>query len=109
MTEHPDDDWGGMDTGSERGAPGEHLPEPPLTEDEQRLLEELQRPVEGQAVTAVEDSPAAVEAVEDDSPLPVGGGAPADGGEPDEGGEPADGGEPGDPDTARFRAPGDPA
>jgi hypothetical protein len=84
-----DDEWGGMDTGSERGAPGEHLPEPPLTEDEQRLLEELQRPVEGEPVAAVEDSPEAVEAVEDDAPLP------------------APGGEPPDPETPRFRAPGD--
>jgi hypothetical protein len=88
--QHPDDEWGGMDTGSERGAPGEHLPEPPLTEDEQRLLEELRRPVEGEPVVAVEDSPEAVEAVEDDSPLP----APGD--------------EPPDPDIPRFRAPGDP-
>ena len=90
MTEHPDDQWGGMDTGSERGAPGEHLPEPPLTEDEQRLLEELRRPVEGEPVVAVEDSPEAVEAVEDDSPLR------------------APGGEPPDPDIPRFRGPGDP-
>jgi hypothetical protein len=88
----PDDGWGGMGTGSERGAPGEHLPEPPLTEDEQRLLEELRRPAEGEPIVAAEDSPEVIEAVEDDTPLHADGlVAPAED----------------DPETAHFRAPGE--
>ena len=65
-----DDQWGGMETGSDAGAPGDHLPDPPLTDDEQALLDELKRPVEGEPIVAVEDSAQAVEAAEDDGPLP---------------------------------------
>jgi hypothetical protein len=79
--------WAGMATGSDAGAPGDHLPEPPLDEDEQALLAELERPAEGTPVDAVEDGPAMVQAAEDDSPLP------------------AAGGDPDDPDTARFVRP----
>lgn len=82
-------DWAGMATGSDAGAPGEHLPEPPLTDDERGLLDELKRPVDGDEVAAVEDSPEMVRAVEDDSPLP------------------APGGDADDPDTPRFEAPTD--
>jgi hypothetical protein len=65
-----DDEWVGMGTGSDAGAPGEHLPDGPLSEDEQRLLAELERPAPGEPVAAVEDSPEMVQAAEDDSPLP---------------------------------------
>jgi hypothetical protein len=78
-----------MATGSDAGAPGEHLPEPPLDEDEQRLLVELNQTDNAPALEAVEDSPAVVSAVEDDSPLPSAGGAPDD------------------PDTAQFERPGE--
>jgi hypothetical protein len=84
-----DEPFTGMDTGSESGAPGEHLPDPPLSADEQRLLADLRQPGPGRPVEAVEDSPAAVEAAEDDAPLP------------------AEGGDQGDADAAHFRAPGD--
>ena len=66
-----DDQWTGMGTGSDAGAPGEHLPDGPLTEDEKRMLAELQRPAPGEPEPAVEDSPQMVEAAEDDSPLPA--------------------------------------
>jgi hypothetical protein len=59
-----------MGTGSDAGAPGEHLPDTPLTEDEQRMLAELERPAPGEPVPAVEDSPEMLQAAEDDSPLP---------------------------------------
>jgi hypothetical protein len=78
----------GMGTRSESGAAGEHLPEPPLSDDEQRLLAELRQPGPGQPQPAIEDSKEAVEAAEDDTPLPAAGGDD-------------------DPDSARFRAPGD--
>jgi hypothetical protein len=83
----PNEEVTGMQTGSEAGAPGYHLPDPPLTPDEQQILSDLQRPGEGEPITAVEDSPAMEQAVEDDSPLPAEGG-PAD-----------------DPDAARFEPP----
>jgi hypothetical protein len=90
MTDEPTQDRsGGMETGSEHGAPGEHLPEPPLTDEERGLLDELRRPAAGTPLTAVEDSPAAVESAEADTPLP------------------ADGGDADYPDSARFRAPGE--
>lgn len=60
----------GMATGSDAGAPGDHLPEPPLDDDERAILDALERPSGGRPMTAVEDSPQMVEAVEDDSPLP---------------------------------------
>jgi hypothetical protein len=74
MSDADPDEITGMQTGSEAGAPGEHLPEPPLSPDEQRLLADLQRPAEGKPITAVEDTPAMAQAVEDDSPLPAAGG-----------------------------------
>jgi hypothetical protein len=74
----PEEDLTGMQTGSEAGAPGDHLPDPPLTPDERQLLEELQQPADGEPITAVEDTPAMEQAVEDDSPLPAEGGAPND-------------------------------
>jgi hypothetical protein len=76
-----------MATGSDAGAPGEHLPEPPLDPDEQELLAQLKRRGAGERVDAVEDSAEMVRAVEDDSPLP------------------AEGGEVDDPDSPRFVPP----
>jgi hypothetical protein len=58
-----------MATGSDAGAPGEHLPEPPLRDDERALLAELRQTGPGDPITAVEDSPEMVRAAEDDSPL----------------------------------------
>jgi hypothetical protein len=86
MTE-PEDELTGMQTGSEAGAPGDHLPDPPLSTDEEALLDELLQPAEGDPVEAVEDTPAMEQAVEDDSPLP------------------AAGGDADDLDTPRFQAP----
>ncbi|MEP6851323.1 MAG: hypothetical protein ABJA87_01445 [bacterium] len=60
----------GMATGSDTGAPGEHLPEPPLGDDERRLLSALQEPNSTEPLVAVEDSPRMVNAAEDDAPLP---------------------------------------
>jgi GFO/IDH/MocA oxidoreductase family protein len=65
-----DDEWVGMGTGSDAGAPGDHRPDGPLSEDEQRMLAELERPAAGEPLAAVEDSPEMVQAAEDDSPLP---------------------------------------
>jgi hypothetical protein len=79
----------GMETGSDAGAPGDHLPEPPLTSDERELLADLRTPAAGEPVEAVEDSPEMTQAVEDDSPLP------------------AAGGDAGDPDSPRFQPPPD--
>ena len=70
--------WAGMATGSDAGAPGDHLPEPPLEPDEQQLLADLREPAPGQPLDAVEDSPAMLGAVEDDGPLPASGGDPDD-------------------------------
>lgn len=80
-------EWAGMSTGSDAGAPGEHLPDAPLDEDELLLLDELREPADGKPVDAVEDSPEMVRAVEDDAPIP------------------AEGGDTGDPDTPRFEGP----
>ena len=90
MTDAPRDEEpvAGMATGSAAGAPGEHLPEPPLTEDEQRLLEELERPGAGEPIAALEDSPEAAAAADADAPLSG-----------------LTGGDDGDPDSARFQAP----
>jgi hypothetical protein len=64
-----------MGTQSEAGAPGEHLPPLPLTADEQTLADRLRAEVStdrsDDADPAVEDSPAMVEAVEDDSVVPM--------------------------------------
>lgn len=93
MTEHRADDSSaelitGMATGSDAGAPGDHLPPQPLTEDERALLSELKDSDDPDAVQPVEDSPEVERAAEDDGPLPV---AP-----------PADDSD--DPDSARFSA-----
>lgn len=58
----------GMATGSDAGAPGDHLPPTPLKADEQELLEELRSDAEDPP----EASPEVVRAVEDDAPLPGG-------------------------------------
>ncbi|GGM00064.1 hypothetical protein [Nakamurella endophytica] len=64
-----------MDTGSDAGAPGEHLPPEPLSGEDEQLLAALQDGAgdgggDG-AEPAVEDSPAVAEAADDDSVLPV--------------------------------------
>jgi hypothetical protein len=64
----------GMATGSDAGAPGEHLPEPPLDAAEQRLLAQFERPDDRPSLPAVEDSASMIGAVEDDGPLPATGG-----------------------------------
>ena len=83
----------GMNTGSDEGAPGDHLAAVPLDEDEHQLLAALQGGA-GEPEPAVEDSPAMERAVEDDSslPLPIA----------DVAGPAAD-----DHDDVRFHAPGD--
>lgn len=58
-----------MMSGSDEGGPGERLPDPPLTDDERAMLQALathDQPV----VDAVEDSVAAADAAQDDTPLP---------------------------------------
>ena len=69
----------GMDTGSDAGEPGDRLGEGDLDPDEARLLAELARGVEDPPTDAPEDSPAALRAAEDETPLPADGGAQDDG------------------------------
>jgi hypothetical protein len=79
----------GMATGSDAGAPGDHLPPEPLDRDEQALLADL-RSDAGRVPPAPTE---VVQAVEDDAPLPVdaltgpagdaGAAAGADGDDPD--------------------------
>lgn len=57
----------GMATGSDAGAPGDHLPTAPLQPDEQLLLDEMR----SDADDLPEASPEMVRAVEDDAPLPA--------------------------------------
>jgi hypothetical protein len=61
----------GMASGSDAGTPGEgdHPTVDDLTPDELALLAELRRPGP-YVVDAVEDSPAAAAAADDDAPLP---------------------------------------
>ncbi|MHA3704150.1 hypothetical protein ACXR2U_18420 [Jatrophihabitans sp. YIM 134969] len=81
-SDRPDD---AMDTGSDAGAPGDHLPDAPLTDDERVVLADLLVTESDPEVAAVEDTAGAVEA---DSPLPALG----------------PGGDDADPDTPVFRA-----
>jgi hypothetical protein len=67
-----------MASGTDAGEPGEHLGPADLLPDEQRLLSELERGAGG-APGAAEDSSAAVEAAEDEAPLPAEGGPQDDG------------------------------
>jgi hypothetical protein len=67
-----------MATGNDEGEPGEHL-RLPLTPEEQRLLEELEKPTDAPSEPAVEDSPEVAAAVDDDVPLPAAGGDEGDG------------------------------
>ncbi len=73
----------GMDTGSESGAPGDHLPEGPLDGEDLETLAVMLEPDDGDGapVEPAEAGPGVESAVEDDSPLPgVGeGGGNADG------------------------------
>ena len=79
MTE-PDLPDSGMATGSDAGAPGEHLGAGDLRPDEERLLAELQRDVDG---ADRPDNEAELRAAEDEVPLPGEGGAQGDGLEAD--------------------------
>ncbi len=79
MTE-PDLPDSGMATGSDAGAPGEHLGGGDLRPDEERLLAELQRDVDG---ADRPDNEAELRAAEDEVPLPAEGGAQGDGLEAD--------------------------
>ncbi len=80
-----------MDTGSDAGAPGDHLADLALTPDELALLAQLQEPA-ADVVVPVEESAAEETAAEDDAPLPV----------PGEPGEPVD-----DPLDVHFTNPAD--
>ncbi|MGY1618259.1 hypothetical protein ACI797_16085 [Geodermatophilus sp. SYSU D00691] len=64
----------GMASGSDAGEPGEHLGPSDLRPDEQRLLQALERDVDG-----VPQDDLAAEAAEDEAPLPDVGGAQDDG------------------------------
>jgi hypothetical protein len=66
-----------MASGSDAGEPGEHLGPADLGPDEQRLLQELERDVDG--APADEDADLLAEAAEDEGPLPEEGGAQDDG------------------------------
>jgi hypothetical protein len=62
-----------MATGNDAGEPGERRDGGPLTADEQQLLEELGNPNGTPVTPAVEDSPEAAAAADDDAPLPAAG------------------------------------
>jgi hypothetical protein len=68
-----------MASGSDAGEPGEHLRPADLLPDERRLLSELERDVEDPPTDFPEDSELAVEAAEDETPLPAEGGEQDDG------------------------------
>lgn len=68
---YPEELVTGMGTGSDAGAPGDHLPAPPLTEDDKAVLSELETTDGVDVVRPVEDSPESERAAEDDGPLPV--------------------------------------
>ena len=75
MTE-PDLPDSGMASGSDAGAPGEHLGGGDLRPDEEALLAALQRDVDG---SDRPDNEAELRAAEDEAPLPAEGGAQDDG------------------------------
>ena len=68
-----------MASGTDAGEPGEHLGPADLLPDEQRLLSALERDAGGAPDDAAEDTDAAVEAAEDEAPLPAEGGPQDDG------------------------------
>ncbi len=76
----PDLPDSGMASGSDAGAPGEHLGDGELRPDEEHLLAELERGVDDPSPDA---SDAEVRAAEDDAPLPDEGGPQDDGLEAD--------------------------
>jgi hypothetical protein len=92
----------GMMTGSDEGAPGERLPSGPLDADDEATLRALQESDGDATSAAVEESEAAVRAVEDDAPLPPAGGAGGSNGSGGSGG--SDETDP-DPDTPVFVEP----
>ena len=67
-----------MASGSDAGEPGEHLGPADLTDDERRVLEELERDAPGDREDDVADD-AVVRAAEDEAPLPGEGGDQGDG------------------------------
>jgi hypothetical protein len=68
-----------MYSGSDAGEPGEHLGPADLAPDERRLLEALAADATDPHTDAPEDSDAAAEAAEDETPLPADGGPQDDG------------------------------
>ena len=75
----PDVPDSAMMSGSDAGEPGEHLGPADLAPDERRLLEALEKDTTTARTDAPEDSDAAVEAAEDETPLPAEGGPQDDG------------------------------
>ncbi|SDY37284.1 hypothetical protein SAMN05661080_03261 [Modestobacter sp. DSM 44400] len=73
--EHPEVPDTAMATGNDEGEPGEQRASGPLSADEQQLLEQLETPDDTPAAPAVEDSPEAAAAADDDAPLPPAEGA----------------------------------
>ncbi|MEX5718887.1 hypothetical protein [Geodermatophilus maliterrae] len=71
----PDLPDSGMASGSDAGEPGEHLGSGDLRPDEERLLAELERGVDG----APDAGDAELRAAEDEAPLPAEGGGQDDG------------------------------
>jgi hypothetical protein len=97
-TEPPTSGDSAMATGSDAGAPADHLAPAPLNEQEREMLNRLRAddPPALRAEPALEDSPAVAEAANDDAPLPVGNaGGPAASGDVT----------PGDADGPAFVAP----
>ena len=68
-----------MASGSDAGAPGEHLGPGDLAPDEERLLAALERDARNLRPIPVEESIPQVRAAEDEAPLPERGGPPDDG------------------------------
>ncbi len=85
----------GMGTGSDSGAPGDHLAPVSLGPEDLRVLAELESDGEPDVVVPVEESPEAIRAVEDDSVLPGAFGSAES--NADQAGN--------DPDDATFQAP----
>jgi hypothetical protein len=68
-----------MASGSDAGSAGEHLGPDDLEPDEQRLLDQLQRDLDGRPSATSPSSVAEVRAAEDEGPLPAHGGSQQDG------------------------------
>ena len=73
-TEPPTAGDSALATGSDAGAPGDHLAPAPLDDEERDMLDRLRADdaPAGDGEPALEDSPAVAEAANDDAPLSVG-------------------------------------